>query len=344
MGSGTSIAVASDLGLDAVGVDGNPAAVVISRARLAKARSIRLAEQALQRIEPTCSARIGADPLVQWLDDGSAAFVRGVTNHFLTTEIEQLDEMNCVGLTALFLALRKELHSLRGTNPTWTKVRLGDDRISIDRPTVLRTMTEMISGWKPGTGSPAQIALADSRKLPFEDASFDIVIGSPPYANRLDYAVHTKVELAVLGYSDDRFRALRRSLFGNALALQPSVISGGLPCVDRLLTTIKCHDSYAAAGYYWKTYACYFEALIESLHEIDRVASSSAQLVLVVQNSYFKEIEIPLADIVVEALGSWDFAHHRFEIKSTRAGMNPQTRKNRLTTGAVESVLVGTRT
>ena len=48
------------------------------------------------------------------------------------------------------------------------------------------------------------------RQLP--TGSFDMVITSPPYANRYDYTRTYALELAWLGYDDDRIKALRQSM------------------------------------------------------------------------------------------------------------------------------------
>ena len=48
------------------------------------------------------------------------------------------------------------------------------------------------------------------REIP--DASFDIVITSPPYANRYDYTRTYALELAWLGYGQDDFSNLRQSI------------------------------------------------------------------------------------------------------------------------------------
>ncbi len=53
-------------------------------------------------------------------------------------------------------------------------------------------------------------SLTELRHLPAE--SFDAVVTSPPYANRYDYTRTYALELAYLGYTEDRFKELRQSL------------------------------------------------------------------------------------------------------------------------------------
>ncbi len=53
-------------------------------------------------------------------------------------------------------------------------------------------------------------SLTELRKLP--DASFDVVVTSPPYANRYDYTRIYALELAYLGYDAARLKELRQTL------------------------------------------------------------------------------------------------------------------------------------
>ena len=79
----------------------------------------------------------------------------------------------------------------------------------------LGEMTEDLASLKNryGKGQPEFItgsSLERLRLLP--DASFDMVITSPPYANRYDYTRTYALELAWLGYDQDDFNALRQSM------------------------------------------------------------------------------------------------------------------------------------
>ena len=86
-------------------------------------------------------------------------------------------------------------------------------------PEALRArLTEIAEDIEPlkalyGKGSPEFIAgscLEQLRRLP--DSSFDMVVTSPPYANRYDYTRTYALELAWLGYDQTAFTALRQSM------------------------------------------------------------------------------------------------------------------------------------
>ena len=57
-----------------------------------------------------------------------------------------------------------------------------------------------------------KVFLGDARKLPLEDASVDLVISSPPYFNTLDYVNDNKLRLEFLGYDEDKKEELKKGL------------------------------------------------------------------------------------------------------------------------------------
>ncbi len=88
----------------------------------------------------------------------------------------------------------------------------------------LNDMTQDIESlkWQYGNGSPDFItgsSLDHLRLLP--DDSFDMVITSPPYANRYDYTRTYALELAWLGYDQGAFSALRQSLLSATVENKP---------------------------------------------------------------------------------------------------------------------------
>jgi hypothetical protein len=59
------------------------------------------------------------------------------------------------------------------------------------------------------------IEVASSESLPIGDKSVDFILTSPPYCTRIDYAVATMPELALIGYKlNSDFKSLRKQLIG----------------------------------------------------------------------------------------------------------------------------------
>ena len=98
------------------------------------------------------------------------------------------------------------------------KARMHKGRILPFRTALYARLGEMMDDieplkWRYGNGAPDFItgsSLEQLRLLP--DDSFDMVITSPPYANRYDYTRTYALELAWLGYDQDAFSALRQRL------------------------------------------------------------------------------------------------------------------------------------
>ena len=67
-----------------------------------------------------------------------------------------------------------------------------------------------------------------------------------------------------------------------------------------LLERIAEHKTKAAKSYYFKNIVQYFSDASDSLRELVRVLRLGSTALVVVQSSYFKEIEISLGDIYVE--------------------------------------------
>ena len=94
------------------------------------------------------------------------------------------------------------------------------EKISISLNGLLKTIERMlcegigsveISSEYPGSIKEATLTVCNSESLEIEENSVDLVLTSPPYCTRIDYAVATSVELALLGFQKKTdFADLRR--------------------------------------------------------------------------------------------------------------------------------------
>ncbi len=196
----------------------------------------------------------------------------------------------------------------------------------------------------PADGQHVEITVADSRSLPIPPNSVDAVIGSPPYCTRIDYAVATRPELAVLGYDHAALRQMRDRMIGTATIskAKPEVKDEWGPTCTSFLEEVRQHKSHASESYYWRNHVQYFDGLYLSLREIQRILRPSAPCVLVLQDSYYKEIHNDLPGSVTEMAGSLGLSlKHRYdyEVDHTFAGMHAHRKTYRTHARAVESVL-----
>lgn len=149
----------------------------------------------------------------------------------------------------------------------------------------------------------------DSKKMMIDDSSIDLVISSPPYLTRIDYAVSTRLELEIV-LGTDGYNSLRKRVMGTttvpkfADAINPA---WGALCLN-VLSLVTSHNSRASSSYYLKNKIRYFYDAYNSMAEIYRVLKPGCSAYLVIQNSYYKEIEIPLYDIYCEMACSLGFS------------------------------------
>ena len=183
-------------------------------------------------------------------------------------------------------------------------------------------MLEKTRERRRSTQDNVNIMLEDSASLKVADDSVATVLTSPPYCTRIDYAISTAAELALLGVgTGEEFEKLRASLMGTATVpshASPSVFWGEtcLGFIDRLVA----HPSKASKGYYYKSHCQYFESLYTSISEIARVLRPSGKCAMVVQNSYYKDILNDLPQVCIEMAehcGLQLTRSQRFEVRSS---------------------------
>ncbi|HCN8336226.1 TPA: hypothetical protein N6462_005390, partial [Escherichia coli] len=121
-------------------------------------------------------------------------------------------------------------------------------------------------------GACYSILNVDSKKLNIKSNTIDLVITSPPYLTRIDYAVSTRLELEII-LGSEGYKSLRKEMMGTTTV--PKVADEinkkwGPLCMD-VLSSVTSHTSRASGSYYLKNKIRYFSDAYESLMEIFRV-------------------------------------------------------------------------
>jgi DNA modification methylase len=372
-GSGTTTAVATHQSLLSQGFDMNPAAVVIAKARILRsdvASSIAsLTDEILNTYSIDGEAAGDADLLTTWLVPSSASFIRslearirqlliGTSAARAIDSTDQLSSLAALFYLGLFRTVRTLLTPFVGSNPTWirrnvasrNRLRPNPDTVSDLFRIAMNELTKLVkdaSNTYDDKHSPCRISLGSSDALPIEAKSIDAVITSPPYCTRIDYVVATLPELAVLGLRLNELKGLRDKMIGTPTVPpgEAGKISVGCRSAEKLLDDVAKHSSKASGGYYRRFFSQYLDGMSRSLAEIRRVARDGSPAVLVVQDSFYKEIHIDLATIISDmsqSLGWKPVARHNFPVVPRRnyATINPRSRAYREKTQATESVLV----
>jgi SAM-dependent methyltransferase len=338
-GSGTTTQVAHEYGLSAVGYDLNPVMVIIAKARLLGPEISPSEISICQEIIST-AANIQTssqhDPLARWFLPSAVESIRSleravasllIPKHSIQPfsickSLNHISSLAAFFYVALFRVVRELLGSFRSSNPTWTRIKIKDhERINpIDTYIVsllwkhVRFMasTQLQSRSNSENRdlfSTARVDIGTSIQLQNADHSFALVLSSPPYCTRIDYTMATLPELSLLGFGQHDFDVLRRNMIGTATInsdlVEPNS-NWGSTCLD-LLEQINKHQSYASKSYYYRNFLQYFDGLHKSLSEINRVLRPGGYCILVVQDSYYKDLHIDLARIIGQRGDKFDW-------------------------------------
>lgn len=370
-GSGTTSHVAHCLGYDVFGYDINPAIVTVAKARNldpgVKESLDSLAAELTSAARTKFAPLVADDPLRAWLSPRAAAALRGLQrsisellvdgDDFVSApeRVSCLSDLAAFFLLSLFRTARSLIQPYVGSNPTWIKIPKNvEDRLDVEPECVFATFLNhlhlqklhLVRRCNRERDGRCAIEVGSSLALPLQRESIDAAITSPPYCTRIDYGVATLPELAVLNFPiKSDFRKLRASMIGAPLIVGDELDvdpTWGKTCV-RLLREVEDHDAKASETYYLRNLTQYFDGIFASLCEIDRVLKAHGTCTVVVQDSYYKDIHIDLAQIFQEMGGSigWIVADRVDYPKATVMGrINPKTRPYRANFRATESVVV----
>lgn len=369
-GAGTTTTASALIGIHSIGQDMNPVMVLAAQSALITPEEItqllQRAENIVQSAKNLGPTLISHEPLESWFHPESAQFVRRLENtlncqafdlgeynnifsRFGTTNI---DKLTATLYVCLFNCVKKLLSEFVASNPTWVKIPHVEQRVDISEDTITLAflnevknisikLTEKI---KVAHKAEPTIQLGNSESLNIPDESVDVVLTSPPYCTRIDYAVATRLELAILRTSVDQFDTLRRAMMGTSTVprLKPSYDSNWGKTCDDFLVMLHDHASVASRTYYYKSHTQYFSSLYKSLAELARVMRTNGRCFLVVQDSFYKDLLNPVCQIVVEMcenLGLRLEQETAFIAAKSMSSLNPKAKKYRADRRTSEKVL-----
>ena len=256
---------------------------------------------------------------------------------------------------SLFRTVRKLLIDFIPSNPTWVKLpktKLNRKRPSLDsiftafieEVKILISRESSFEATSSDSESSIKLHIGNAENITLHDNSVDAIISSPPYCTRIDYAVSTTIELAVIRCEQREFDLLRRGLTGTSTVERNAPpVDGrwGTTCVN-FLDALYNHPSKASKGYYFKNHLQYFASLSRSLSEISRVLKPGKLCFLVAQDSYYKEVHNDVPTITSEMASSFGLAVVRredFRTSRSMVGVNLKSKKYLNSRNTTESVL-----
>ena len=374
-GSGTTTYTASRLGLHSIGLDLNPVMVIVARARLlprSEADSIEpLSRDILRSLRGNRAGCDDDDPLLIWFAPDSASVIRAIEasirSHLVGsltitpdgTRLDRISGMAATFYVALFTACRTLAAPFKSSNPTWLrKPRDEEAKLKVSKKAITKLFRQNLTSMAAallaqssqpdlllGENSGHEIRLGDSTSSDEYPESVDLVLTSPPYCTRIDYTAATRVELAVAApILNTSVGDLGRRMIGSTRVPEhdpePSEQWGAV-CLS-FLERLRGHRSKASAGYYYRTHLDYFHKMSQSLQNVSTALKPGAAAVLVVQNSYYKDVHNDLPAMIREmgeAAGLCLERSEEFRWQRSMSGVNPYTRVYNRERGALEAVL-----
>ncbi|NML98776.1 site-specific DNA-methyltransferase [Paraburkholderia sp. RP-4-7] len=367
-GSGTTTYAAAQLGYASCGIDLNPVMVLVARARsLARTEADSIAPQAKSLTKDVSRLAIKIrenDPLLQWFDVETGNVIRAIESRIRSRLVgtdaadlrAQFDKISCFAATfyvALFTICRRLTAPYRSSNPTWLKTPKGDEaKLTISAKDICSAFVAQATCMADALQKssflidPARVKIAVGNTTEFKVSGLaDLILTSPPYCTRIDYTAATRVELALISTlltenRDDLSRQMIGSIKVPDKIIEPSIFWGET-CL-KFLDRLRSHDSKASKGYYYKTHLDYFEKMSRSIYNMRASMKRNAIAIMVVQDSYYKDLHNDVPTILGEMAENIGFKMRRredFIQGNSFLGINSRSRIYRDTSRAVESVI-----
>lgn len=202
-GSGTTLVEAAIAGRPTIGIDINPIATLVSRAKTTPLSAY--AQKRLRRLADLIDVVDTPSKVIipefrnrqHWYDDRvSAAIAHTLT---LINELDEPDERTFArcALSAVLVSVSRQDSETRWVR-TDRAVAPADVYGRVARR--LRDSLMRAEQYCESARAPVSVITADARAMPVADSSASLVMTSPPYANSHDYYLYNKLRLFWLGY------------------------------------------------------------------------------------------------------------------------------------------------
>ncbi|MFB7142570.1 DNA methyltransferase, partial [Gottfriedia sp. NPDC056225] len=359
-GSGTTTYVSSIKNIKSIGIDMNPVMTIIAKARLQDfTENDTKIKEILTQSRKYRTTITETDALCNWFSIDTVKKIRNIERAILDGQFigsiikdDNFTINQSFYCLALFNSVKMLSKNFKSSNPTWLKKPIENNKVKATRIEIekiflneLKEMNNVLSKKEGSMQLFPEIKIGESENININDESIDVVITSPPYCTRLDYAVMTSIELAILNLTEDDFVKLRHSLIGAPVIhkeqSQP-LKEWGKTCLETL-KKIELHVSRASKSYYLKTYQQYFDSIYASLKEINRVLKKGGKCTIVVQNSFYKDILVDLKEIFIEILKGfgWELVYiYEFNSDNNLVDINTKSKKYRVDSKIKEFAII----
>lgn len=357
-GAGTTTLVCNYLNITGIGIDINPIMNIIAKSKLYNVELVNRENITIlfteKQINDSAAIVIidEEDYLHTWFTSKTVHLIRTIEylirKEILDIEankplkdksIDKIDIKTAFYYMVLFNTIKAFCTPLKCSNPTWVKRKNIKEKIEINVSSFVDEYLLTILNCKKyytkmECDKKITIKLGDSKTIDASDNCADIIISSPPYCTRIDYIVATVVELAIMGYTKNEIDNFRANMIGT-----PTIdknedynmsFEGISASCNKILSEIKSHNSKAARSYYYKTYYQYFYSMWLSLKNIDKLLKNNGTIILITQDSYFKNICVNISKCIkemLESIGYTSIESKSFAVVNNMRYINSKSRK-----------------
>lgn len=303
VGSGATVVEASLLGRNGLGVDLDPLAIRLTRAKtreydpasvteagqrvLDRALLMKQMGDPLRRVLDQCD-RPTHDFIDYWFAPGTQVELAALVLAIRDERDEALRELLEVLLSSIIVTKSGGVslaRDLAHSRPHRVSSKLPKSAFTVFRPQVERAARAIREIQATPKGKVVVIA-ADSRALPIRSESVDLIVTSPPYANAIDYMRAHKFSLVWLGENIGALSYLRGRYIGSEKCedLNGAQLPSG---VEETIEALKGRDARMA-----KVLRKYFYDMRLALGEMHRVLRGGRAAVVVVGPSTMRGLRI----------------------------------------------------
>ena len=171
--------------------------------------------------------------------------------------------------------------------------------------------------------SYSTVSIGDAKKLPFNSNAVNLVVTSPPYITSYEYADLHQLSALWLGYTKS-VADFRTNFIGSIH--RKDIISNGVKSeiakqvIDEL-TQKDPREGQAAYNYFLEMQQCF--------EEIHRVLKAGGKTCIVIGNTALKKVNIPNAEIFVELMQNIGFKIYELIKRRIPSKILPSTRDSR---------------
>lgn len=340
MGSGTTLVEAKVLGRPSVGVDINPVAYLISKAKVTPIEPRALNEQYNKILQKTNAYRPGTDLFLKFesetilpnAPDHSRIdyWFKPDTKKVLGTIYAAIKEIMDGNIQNFFLCGFSHILKncsvwlMKSNKPTRDFKKIIPDPYETFNKHIGLMIKKNSDFWnllqKNGTltcsANPYQ---GDARKVPVENNSVALVVTSPPYVTSYEYADLHQLTALWLGYTGN-LSEFRKSFIGSAHNGKEKIIVES-EIGERTLEELEKNKTGKD-----KEVAIYFSEMMESFLEMHRYLKKGAKACIVIGDTAFKKVPVPNAEVFVEQMINIGFKIYKVIKRRIPSKILPQTR------------------